>query len=250
MTRSGLVWLLALTLAACGGDENAKTPDGSGKTKGAGQATDGGTSPGESKPAAQPDDKPAKRPPLTKAEFTKLSARTLGGFTGSVSHVSDRRLSMVFVTEETAPGGNKLAVQAMIQPCDISACFSMDPSNKMNEQWAKQGMASLEKQGYESPVFEVGRFELAPGYVGLMHYQRGHKVEVREGGLKSKSSSHGFNVRYHDGSHAIALRVFAQGSVGAESVADLEQAMPRAMAEDAARKVFGLYADLFEKGGS
>ncbi|MDJ0974888.1 MAG: hypothetical protein QNJ98_10550 [Planctomycetota bacterium] len=245
MLRRGMTILLVLTLSACGSDdENGGQDKGGGTVGNAAGAKPGGAG---GKPPAE---KPAKRPALTEGDFTRISTRTLPGFTGSVSTLNAKRFGMVYVMDEKTPGGNKIAVHATLQPCDIGACFSMDPDHAMNKQWAKQAMEGLTKQGYESPVFEVGRFELAPGYTGFMHYQRGHKVQVLEGGRKSRSSTHGFNVRYDDGSNAVHLRIYAQGSVGAESVEDLQNAMPRTMAEDAARKVFGLYADLFEKGGS
>lgn len=229
MLRCGMTTLLVLALSACGGEDKGGAGEGGG--------------------AKPPAEKPAKRPALTEGDYTRISTRTLAGFTGSVSTLNEKRLGMVYVSEEKTPRGVKLAVFATLQPCDISVCYSMDPDDALNKQWAKQGIDGLTEQGYESPVFDVGPFELAEGYTGLMHYQRGHKVEMLEGGRKSRSVRHSFNVRYDDDSNTVQLRVYTQGSVGAESVEDLEQAMPRAMAEDAARKVFGLYADLFEKSG-
>ncbi len=234
--------VLLIAVAGCGGDEDG----GSG---GGANASSSGGAPSGSGGVGPEAAKPAKRPALTEADFTKLSSRTLAGFSAAVSRVSERQLLMTFTSDEKTPGGVKIIVHARIQPCDAMACYSMDPTDKMNEQWAKQAREMLVKQGYEDGVFDVGTFELAAGYGGFMYFQLAHKIVEREGGLQSKTGVHGFNVRYHDGSNAIQLQVYKRGSFDADSTADLERAMPRAMAEEAARKVFGLYADLFEKGG-
>ena len=81
----------------------------------AGCGDDGGGEDGGGKPDAAKPDKPKKRPAFTEEYLTRISTRTLEGFSGSISRLSGSKLMMLFTSEEKTPGGTSGAACRVIE---------------------------------------------------------------------------------------------------------------------------------------
>lgn len=218
--------LAVLFATACGSDDGGESNPG-----------DDATSPASS-----------TAPTATDAQIAVLARVQVPGY--SVSEPGGTLLGAAVThtaTKKTA-GGAELTVRVSLAPCDDFVCAGLDATEYETPAAQDNLKSVLPTTHKENPAlhWEFGEVALSPSATGLYYYAVSYVESTAAGGV-SRSSANSYRAWYHDGGTYVTLEVSARSPASPLSQADVEKAMTKAEAEQAAKDVFAALEPKFPK---
>ena len=221
---SPLTWLVAMlvvaaiTLGACG-------DDGGGDSVG----------PGDTGDSTGPTGDDATGTPWTDADFERLVAIEIDGYTLENPNVTEFGNATVSYLEEAPTGPVALSAFVTYQACDPFSCS--DLSAEIDEQRRENARSLLPSLHIDNPdlVEEIGPVELA-GRTALVIYFRSF-VDQDDG----QATANSYRAITHDGTNLVTVLVtpdFGSGGL-ADSAAELEERMDADAGAAVAAEILG-----------
>jgi hypothetical protein len=197
----------------------------------------GGGDDGRASPAQRTSTQSA--PTATDAEVQALAKVPIPGYATEEGGTTLLGVAAVYRAEKPTAGGAQLYVRANFAPCDDFVCASLDPKDYQSAE-AQDNMKSVLPAAHKANpdlLWEFGTVKLSNDATGLYYYALSYLEQTTGAGV-SRSSANSYRAWYHNGSVYLTLEVFARGTDGPLSRADVEKSMTKAEAEAAARAVF------------
>lgn len=226
MLRTTAVFAAAtavLFATACGGGSDEAEPTASPSTPGA-----------TASPAA------ARPSPFAAADFTRLAAIAVPGYT-SVRQTASATSLLAVYESQPLESGVRLTATVTISACDPFICPDLDAANFLGKE--AQLKTALPEVHIKNPalVFTMGNADLAAGYRGFFTYARSF---VRDGGTTSTANR--YSIQYHDGVNQVGILIGVRfEGPFPQSEAEMQRQLDQPTGEAAARAFFAPFQPAF-----
>ncbi|MBL9085863.1 MAG: hypothetical protein JNM10_01860 [Planctomycetia bacterium] len=234
--------VVLLALAACGDDPAPRSAAPSSAPEAApapaARPADAGATARPDAPAPAPA--PAARARLTPEQLAALATREVPGFRRTSQRSGKSNAVVTFEGTTANARGFRPTVQVIVEHCMF--CAKLDVAAWRANEHLKRTLSTVH---LENPalVFEVDALDLG-GRTGIGVYKESF-VATKNATGTTRSSAHGLQAWFNDGTHQAMLEVSARGPALPDSLEAVRESMSRAEMEAAARAVFAAFADVF-----
>lgn len=182
----------------------------------------------------------ARSTPFAAADFTRLGATAIPGYTAVRQTATATSLLAVYESQPLE-SGVRFTATVTISACDPFICPDLDAANFVGKE--AQLKTVLPEVHIKNPalVFTMGNADLAAGYRGFFTYARSF---VRDGGTTSTANR--YSIQFHDGVNQVGILIGVRfEGPFPQSEAEMQRQLDQASGEAAARAVFAPFQSAF-----
>ena len=182
----------------------------------------------------------ARSTPFAAADFTRLGATAIPGYTAVRQTATATSLLAVYESQPLE-SGVRFTATVTISACDPFICPDLDAANFVGKE--AQLKTVLPEVHIKNPalVFTMGNADLAAGYRGFFTYARSF---VRDGGTTSTANR--YSIQFHDGVNQVGILIGVRfEGPFPQSEAEMQHQLDQPTGEAAARAVFAPFQPAF-----